>query len=371
MDVMKLYRLTEARELRGLTVSELADEIGISKQVVYKYENGTTRPSAETLEKISQVLQFPVSFFERPRTRETITSQTVFFRSLESTLAKQRKQAFWWIQLLTDQVSYYEQYMELPEVHLPSFDIDYTKLKGYDIDDIAMQVRKYWGLGNAPISNMTLLLENNGFIISYQNLGIEELDACSVVLSGRPYIVVNTTKETCSRIIMNLAHELGHIILHTQVESEDIASKPTMKLIENQAWRFAGSFLLPPVSFIRETVYVTLDYFKVLKSRWRVSIAAMIMHCYDLGIIDEFKKQYLFREYARKKYKRFEPLDDSIPIEKPETLLNCDRLMIQEGGYSKRDLLDAVGLCEADYAALISAPEGYFDPAKPKLRLLT
>ena len=41
------YHLTEARELRGKTVTELAEAIGVSRQTVYKYESGMQIPSAE------------------------------------------------------------------------------------------------------------------------------------------------------------------------------------------------------------------------------------------------------------------------------------------------------------------------------------
>ena len=38
-------RLTEGRELRGLSVAELAEQIGVTRQSIYKYENGTQAPS--------------------------------------------------------------------------------------------------------------------------------------------------------------------------------------------------------------------------------------------------------------------------------------------------------------------------------------
>ena len=44
-------RLTEGRELRGLSVAELAEQIGVTRQSIYKYENGTQAPSEETVER--------------------------------------------------------------------------------------------------------------------------------------------------------------------------------------------------------------------------------------------------------------------------------------------------------------------------------
>ena len=52
-----------------------------------------------------------------------------------------------------------------------------------------------------------------------------------------------------------------------------------------------------------------------MKRRWRVSIAAMIIYCCDLGIIDESRKQYFFREMTRQNIRKEEPLDNDLQIE--------------------------------------------------------
>ena len=50
------------------------------------------------------------------------------------------------------------------------------------------------------------------------------------------------------RIFFDMAHELGHILLHPWSESLDLIFKSR----ENQTNRFASAFLLPKESFLQE-----------------------------------------------------------------------------------------------------------------------
>lgn len=56
-------RLRLRRTLLGLSQEKLGDAIGVSFQMVQKYERGDCRVGASRLMKISQALQVPVAFF--------------------------------------------------------------------------------------------------------------------------------------------------------------------------------------------------------------------------------------------------------------------------------------------------------------------
>jgi transcriptional regulator with XRE-family HTH domain len=51
------------RLAKGLSQTELADELGVTFQQVQKYEKGTNRVSASRLQEMCHVLQVPVQFF--------------------------------------------------------------------------------------------------------------------------------------------------------------------------------------------------------------------------------------------------------------------------------------------------------------------
>ena len=52
-------RLKSARKYRGKTIVELANDVGVSKQAISQYENGTIYPVFETLMKIINTLKLP------------------------------------------------------------------------------------------------------------------------------------------------------------------------------------------------------------------------------------------------------------------------------------------------------------------------
>ena len=51
-------RLTEAREARGFTATELADLTGVTRQSISAYENNKQAPSPFMLTKLSVALDF-------------------------------------------------------------------------------------------------------------------------------------------------------------------------------------------------------------------------------------------------------------------------------------------------------------------------
>ena len=157
--------------------------------------------------------------------------------------------------------------------------------------------RRFWGLNDHSISNMVWLIENHGGLVGRMELGSEKLDAFSQWNreESTPYFILGSDKESAARSRYNLAHELGHLSIHRNVSRDLFADKAIFKLIESQANRFAGCFLLPESTFGAEFVRrPTLDLFRSLKNKWNVSIQLMIMRCSDLGIISPtIKRGYL------------------------------------------------------------------------------
>lgn len=56
-------RLRQIRRYQDLTQEQLAEEVGVSVEFISNIERGINAPSFETLEKISLVLDLPVSDF--------------------------------------------------------------------------------------------------------------------------------------------------------------------------------------------------------------------------------------------------------------------------------------------------------------------
>ncbi len=63
IDVHVGHRVRGRRNLLGMSQSALGEALGLSSQLVHKYECGAIRISASKLWKLTQVLDVPVSFF--------------------------------------------------------------------------------------------------------------------------------------------------------------------------------------------------------------------------------------------------------------------------------------------------------------------
>lgn len=271
-----------------------------------------------------------------------------------------------------DICGYLTKFIDFPEVAIPRVDVpdDPRRLYRSDVERIAMEVRRSLGLRDGPISDVVLLLENHGAIVIRQELGANTLDAFSELdrHSGRPYIVLGTEKASACRSRFDAAHELAHLILHRHLDRGTINGTDTHRLIERQAHYFATAFLLPREAFIDEFHSASLDSLVLLKSRWRVSVAAMIRRAADLGLVDEYSLQRLYANKNRRWGRRSEPLDDEIPIEQPRFVKRSFDLLLDEGLTSKAEIESATAMYIADVELAAGLEPGHFGDDAPNYR---
>ena len=131
----------------------------------------------------------------------------------------------------------------------------------------------------------------------------------------------------------SLAHELGHIVLHSKINQYRFDNLAEAKKLEDQANRFASAFLLPAKPFMEDVAAPTIKYFEYLKRKWRgASIATMIRRCYDLGRIDRAKYHSLYVRLSQLRWRKREPLDGFFEIEKPVLLKQIFEALAQKKG---------------------------------------
>lgn len=346
-------RLTEAREAKGLTMAELARVLDISRQAISSFEKGLKNPSSETLSQICRILGFPERFFISEEGSPEI-SGAVHFRSRTTATKKERvsgRAKGRWVPLILRECSHY---VQLPEVILPDIDIpDFESLEDADIEDIATQVRRFWQLGDGPITNLTRLLENKGIVVT--NLfSAEKVDAFSFWDNGRPIIITDKSR-TAVRLRFSLAHELGHLIMHRSVEDNYLDDKALFEKVEQQANYFAGCFLLPAQTFGREYYSPSLSALQKLKERWIVSLGCLTYRASNLGLMSENQKSYVFRQLTP--FRRREPLDDIIAREEPQFIHKLINLLDEHSILAKSDLFNIFGLPVHELSAITKVSE--------------
>ncbi|RJX68643.1 ImmA/IrrE family metallo-endopeptidase [Vibrio sinensis] len=357
-------RLTQARESLGLTKVALATLVNVSAATVTNWENGKQSPECDKLTALSNTLNMPTHWFLKEIPFESSTPY--FYRSLSSATRVARDTTKIKLDWMAEVTSTLGQWFEWPQLRLPENTKHFMAMSEEDIEVLAIEFRQLVGLGNGPIQDVVLAVENAGVICARGDVGYDKMDGVSHWHDHleRPFIFLASDKNNGVRSRFDAAHELGHVILHKHINKSEHNST-TIQLIEKQADFFAGALLLPSDSFAKDLSKPTLETFLALKRRWKVSIAAMIYRAWQLEIIDDLQKSNLFKRLSVKRWRIREPLDDDLPIEEPRILPRAVRMLTDQGVCRKEDLLDKLGLSAGLSTMLCSLPEGFFSPHQP------
>lgn len=360
-------RLREARLARGLTTIDLASKVGVSRQSISKYELGASEPSGPVLSAISDALNVPISFFYKPLSAPE-NRGTTFYRSLKTNAARAKdvmsSKSHWATQI----ASLISKDIVFPPATLPPLPERYSQNQEFsfdEIEDISLYIRKSWNLGTAPINNMSRLLEAHGIIIATINTGFPETDACSTFVDARPYIFLDIQKECAVRTRFNLAHELGHLILHGNITQSDVEDKKILSRIEKEANQFASAFLLPRDSFLLDIKSTSLQSFLPLKKKWKVSIQAMVYRCRELEVFSDNQMIYIQKQISAKRWRKTEPFDNEWPSEDTYILQAALKMLLGRGDYTKESLLSELRFPAEDIEELCSLPEGTLTSSVP------
>lgn len=239
-------------------------------------------------------------------------------------------------------------------MHLPVIEFDYEREGNERIEEIVDQLREFWNVGFGPITDLAPLLEYHGIIVIEEPVHCEDTVAVSRWHGGRPYMLYAADQERNSRKIFNLAHELGHLVLHNGVA----VNSRNLDRLENQANRFAGAFLLPRRTFAREIANTTIDYFLSLKGRWRMAVAAMIYRCKELGILNTEQVKYMWKQVNARGIRKRELLDSAFALSKPTVLGSAVQMLIDNRIKLPGEIAEDVLLNASDVEVLCSLPAG-------------
>ncbi len=325
-------RLTQARNLRRLhTVTALADISGISKQMISRYESGTGNPTEERLVTLSEVLNLPIEFFLAPVPARN--DRPIFYRSLQSALERDRRRAENLIDIGQEVASFVDEYIDLPPNNIPIHALDQNpRLWTEDWPEwAAKQTREAFGFPSGPLPNLTILVERMGILIIRTELAENELDGLSRWDGSRPIIILNATK-SAARSRFDLAHEIGHLVMHSQFGSIENADsiKGLHRDMERQAHRFAAALLLPADEFSHDLWTYNLDEFVSLKHKWQVSAQAMLQRASDLHLVSADHYVRMRKQVSARRWRVNEPMEAVVRLETPSVLRDSLEIVATE-----------------------------------------
>ena len=340
-------RLTLARQLAGLRKSDLAQLLDMSPTAVAAWESGAKRPTAVTVARLALSLGVDPGFFAMRPDDVAALSSTPHFRSLRSTTQLARDQAFAYGQLAVDIATSLEKHVECPDPDVPSFpvpmDTGDLDAGGADIggpgvggpEQAAQHVRDCWGMSAGPAPHLVRLLENHGVLVVFSPPQAASVDAYSFDSRLRPVVVLNPVKHDYYRQRFDVAHELGHLVMHTDAE-------PGGRTVEEQANRFAAEFLMPAAE-IRDELPKTMNAaawqsLARCKERWGTSIQALLYRARRLGALTEVSYRNAMATLTSRGWRRSEPGLITV-LEQPSMLPRALELLAAEG-ISEYDLRD-------------------------------
>jgi Zn-dependent peptidase ImmA (M78 family)/DNA-binding XRE family transcriptional regulator len=278
------FRLTIARQLKGLKKTDLAKRIGVTPAAITQYENGASggsKPSPAMLVQLALTLGQSIEFFAQDgRRSSSVNHGHAFFRSLRSTKQSDRDKAEARTFLASEVVEELRRRVKFPDLNIPE-----NLHVGEDADREliefrAEQLRTYWKMAPGPVPNVVRLLEANGIVVIRCDSECREVDAFSRRFGKQPLVVL-TADKALDRLRFDAAHELGHLVLHIEEE-------PGNRILEEQAHMFAAAFLMPQ-ALIKNDLPNRLDWsiFRRLKEIWGVSVQALLRRAKDLGRMSE------------------------------------------------------------------------------------
>lgn len=325
-------RLSIARQRRMLSQKGFAERAGVSAHTVSRCEKGLHEPTDENVEAFAGVLAFPKAFFyssdvDRPM-EASFRSQSAMTAALRDAALSAGSIGF----LISDWV---EQRFNLPAVDVPDLTL-------YEPETAARVLREHWSLGEKPISNMVHLLEAKGVRVFSLTEETRRLNAFSIWRDNKPYVFLNTFKSAESSRF-DTGHELAHLVLHQDGSSGRAA--------EDQANRFASSFLMPKASVIGKLPWVSsVDSLITIKAFWKVSVAALNYRAHKLGITSDWHYRDLCIQIAQRRYNSVEP--DPIARETSVIWHKVLRLLWQEKK-SIASLAAELALPESEITSLV------------------
>ena len=272
-------KIKQARILQAMSLQDLADRIGVSKQMISKYEKGDSIPQSKMLIKLAKALEVKMDYFFSP---SSVELGEINFRKKNSFSIKK-------INALKEKIKIeLSNYLEIENILQinNSFKNPLERRKVStinDIEGIVSELRTEWKIGFDPIHNIIQLLEDKEIKIIEINEPENNFDGLATIINGKYPVIVLNKSFSVERKRFTLLHELGHLLL--ELPECDV------KFEENICNRFAAEFLFPQNLVIKEfgnkRDSISLRELVEVQKKYGISIRAIIYRLKDANIFSE------------------------------------------------------------------------------------
>ncbi|MBO1003891.1 spr1629 family repressor/antitoxin [Pseudogracilibacillus auburnensis] len=357
--------LTNLRIMHGYSRKQLSDIIGVTEQAVWQYENNYTSPKMQIVNHLKSIFQVKSKYFynkdvlDRYVKTGNIPVMNIAYRSKVMKIISKTQSEAKHIEFLDSFVNYVTTNVVYPTqkiIHLRNEVIDYVNTAGEDretqIKKVAKLARHKLGFDHDSNDDLMFLIEKSGVFI-FEKAIEEDIDAYSLwTKQDRSFIILGNLKRSAVRRNFDIAHELGHLLLHYRVEFTSLDRKE-YKALENEANQFAGAFLLPEEPFLTDMRSIVRktnpEAYIDLKKKWKTSLQVLGYRAANLRLLDAKNHRNFYAALHRKGYLKREPLDETIHIQKPEKVKSIFDLVAKKGIIDIRNMIDNDWMVETDF----------------------
>lgn len=317
-----------------MSLSALAEKSGLSTATLSRLEHGKRQTTDTESEAIATALQMPIAALCRSLVSERLGLSGFYHRKLSRAGSKSVDRIE--NQCLLDVVAIRELVgmvdLDVPE-SVPTIHLD--EAKG-DPEQAANMLRLKWNVPRGPIQDVFATVERAGCLVIHSDFWIPEIDAMYQKVRGVPPIFWVNSRKPLDRVRFNVAHELGHLVLH---EEEPIDNR----LAEDQANSFASAFLMPRADFRGECpTRLRLPELVEMKRRWRCSMSAIARRARDVGRITEQQFTNIMINMSKQGWRTLEPYP--ITGESPTLLASIVRACLRLCEFTDEGLAERLAI---------------------------
>ncbi|MFS1664098.1 XRE family transcriptional regulator [Streptococcus sp. zg-JUN1979] len=362
-DILKQLRL-----LYGMTRKELADKLDITEQAVWQFEKNETSPKTSVRLKMTNLFGVRSDYFSQVSPKSNFDMTSVAFRNEAENTRKATDIQETYLNVLDSLIVFLESIVTIPNqkiIDLVNL-ISQKELDKNNLEELALFTKEFLGISDDN-SDLLYQLEKSGIYIFERKMANNE-DAYSIWSNrNRPFIILGTGK-TAVRRNFDLAHELGHLLLHRNVDFS-VLSRDEFLEKESEANNFASYLLLPREIFVQDMINLVgkrvsnPDNYIDLKRKYTVSIQALEYRAFKLGLLTPSQHGYFYRLINKNGYRISEILDDEIVVRRPSkvrSMLNTILLNV----LTLESLSSTLKVDSRFLAYLLSVKPQFFDKYK-------
>jgi Zn-dependent peptidase ImmA (M78 family)/transcriptional regulator with XRE-family HTH domain len=309
--------LETARRAKGISQKDLATAVGVTQEAVSRYEGERRIPQPEVLERLADALGVTPEFLtsvDKVRAawaidahlRRRATAQAGVWKIWEARL-----------NMLRNHARYLYEEIDIRTEHVvPLFDSAFV-----EPEDAARMTRMQWRIPIGPIRSLIGWLEGAGCLVVERDFQTERVDGLSQWVDDHPILLINSNVPT-DRKRLTIAHELGHLILHTHDVGEDI---------ERDANRFAAEFMMPAEVIRPQLRNITLGKLLDLKRVWGVSMQALVERALHLKMLTPERRTVLYKQLSARSWRKHEPASEELAPEQPRLTVQIGQALVDRG----------------------------------------